>query len=432
MNKDFNIMSIDKNVFSGLRKKAEEQLKSFKLPQKEFSHTDIISLVNELKICQVELQMQNDELRDSQSKLEQSLKKYSDLFENAPNGYFILNNRAKIVNVNYTGSAMLGIDKDQLIGKPFSTFMEGTICQDHFYRHWNNVFDTETSQNVECNIRKKDGSIFPALIETIYIKDEEGNFKCFHSVISNISEQIKERRRMEEALEKEKEVNELKSRFISMASHEFRTPLGAILSSTYLLEKYNTPESAEKRQKHLNKIKNAVQNLNETLFDFLSLSQIEKGTIKNNPETFNLNKFAEGIIEEIKSNNPNFTFIFSHKGDRKEVFLDKKLFKVCLTNLLGNAIKYSPSGGKIELITDYLNSKKTLTCSVKDYGIGIPDSDKDHIFEQFFRAKNVNSIQGTGLGLNIIKKLVTLMGGTINFKSKVGKGSVFTMEFFEF
>ena len=231
------------------------------------------------------------------------------------------------------------------------------------------------------------------------------------------------------ALNKEKELNDLKSRFISMASHEFRTPLAVIVSSVNLIEKYNSPNNEEKRKSHIKKIKSSIKGLNEILVDVLNIGQIEKGIIKNNPEKINIVSIIEKIIGDYKNISEGHRFKYEHKGKSQNGFLDVKLLKTCLDNIIGNAVKYSLSEGNIKIISELTDSPKTLTISVKDNGIGIPEEDKDHIFEQFFRAKNAETFPGTGLGLNIIKNFISIMGGSISFNSEENKGTTFVLNF---
>ena len=409
------------NSFSELRKQAEEKL-IYGID--ELGMPYILEIEHELNVHKVELEMQNEELRSTQLRLEKSPDNYAELFEYAPIGYFILDRTGVIINSNITGCNLLGFQKEQLIGKPFSIFISSEFYQDDFYRHRNLVIETEKLQHVECKISCRDGQGFPALITSSLIKDEHNNFKYFLSTVSDISERKEQERMVKIALLKEKELNELKSRFISTASHELRTPLATILLSTELLEMYNNAADGEKRTKHYAKIKMAVQGLTEILLDFLSLDKFENGLIKNSPEKLDLVQFLEKIIEDI--NIKKQPIVYEHSQQIQEVNLDPKLLKICLTNLLGNAIKYSANNGLIE-ITTKINNKKNIEISIKDEGIGIAEEDKPFIFEQFYRAKNAEPFQGTGLGLNIVKKFVDVMNGNISFTSKEKAGSTFVV-----
>jgi signal transduction histidine kinase len=227
------------------------------------------------------------------------------------------------------------------------------------------------------------------------------------------------------ALEKEKELNELKSRFVTTASHEFRTPLATILSSVSLISKYNLTEEEDKRFKHINRIKSSVNNLTEILNDFLSLSRFEEGVVRNNPQEINIMEFSHDISEEMKGMlKEGQTIVYKHIGTDPTVKLDKQLLKNVFINLLSNAIKYSHEGKEISFTTDN-NISGNIRITIKDNGIGIPESDQPLLFERFFRAQNAGNIQGTGLGLNIVKKYVELLEGEISFVSKLDLGSTF-------
>ena len=230
------------------------------------------------------------------------------------------------------------------------------------------------------------------------------------------------------ALEKEKELNELKSRFVTTASHEFRTPLSTVLSSASLIGRYATTEEDSKRQKHVDRIKSAVSNLTGILNDFLSMSRIEEGKIYNTPVCFNLPALATEVKDEMQGYLKQGQQInFQHSGQEEEVVLDKQLLKNILLNLLSNASKYSAEGKQIYLQTAL--TPGAIQVRVKDEGIGIPEADQSHLFSPFFRAGNVSDIQGTGLGLNIVKRYVDIMGGSLQFYSQLGEGTTFEISF---
>ena len=248
---------------------------------------------------------------------------------------------------------------------------------------------------------------------------------------SQLEQEIKIREKAEiearKAFERERELNELKSRFVSMASHEFRTPLSTILSSASLIAKYNEKETEDKRLKHVVRIKSNVNDLTGILNDFLSLGKLEEGKIENNPTKFDLNIFLTELLDEIKSGlKSEQSIIYEPFEKNLEVNLDKMHLKSIITNLVSNAIKYSPKQETIKILS-YLK-KDDLIIDIKDNGIGIPINDQPHLFERFFRAKNVINIQGTGLGLNLVKRHVELINGNISFKSEEGKGSTFSVK----
>lgn len=228
------------------------------------------------------------------------------------------------------------------------------------------------------------------------------------------------------ALQKEKELHELKSRFVTIASHEFRTPLSTVLSSASLITKYKTAEDDEKRLKHVGRIKSAVHNLTNILNDFLSISRMEEGKIHNVPSTFDLQSFAAEVVDEMQGFLKEGQRIdYRHEGAQQTVYLDKQLMRNVMINLLSNGSKYSGENRTIWFLTSIQGDVVTL--EVRDEGIGIPDEDKTHLFTPFFRAQNVTNIQGTGLGLNIVKKYVEIMGGELRYESQLGHGTTFTI-----
>jgi signal transduction histidine kinase len=232
---------------------------------------------------------------------------------------------------------------------------------------------------------------------------------------------------LEIALNKEKELSDLKTRFVSMASHEFRTPLSTILSSASLVAKYKQSEEQDKRDKHIQRIRSAVNNLTDILNEFLSIGRIEEGKVQANFSSFNVKEHIQLVCNEmttILKKGQRFSYI--HTGDPK-VYLDLSLLRNVMINLLSNAIKFSPENAVINVSSQV--DEKTIIIAVSDNGLGIPEDDKKHLFERFFRANNVTNIQGTGLGLHIVSKYVELMHGTIEVDSELEKGTTFTIQF---
>lgn len=246
-------------------------------------------------------------------------------------------------------------------------------------------------------------------------------------VYSNITEQKRVEHEIRNTLQKEKELNELKSRFVSMASHEFRTPLSAILSSAILIGKQNESGKEKKREKYITQIKSNVRNLVVILNDFLSLSKLEEGKVAFLPEHFDLVQLSKSLIEEIEtSRKDGQTITMYHDDPVILTLLDPRLMRHILINLVSNAIKYSAENKDIDVT---LNRKgEMVSLIVADQGMGIPKEEQENLFGRFFRAKNAINIQGTGLGLHIVQQYTKLMGGTVRFKSEVGKGSTFYVE----
>ncbi len=247
-------------------------------------------------------------------------------------------------------------------------------------------------------------------------------------VFNDITKQKQAEVEIRKALVQEQELNKLKSRFISMASHEFRTPLSAILSSAILLQKQNDSDKKEKRVKYIRQIKSNVRSLVIILNDFLSLGKLEEGKVAIKPILFDLVVFSNTLLEEIRPTKKRGQTLHLKTNKRTiGVYLDQKLLQHILINLLSNAIKYSDVDQDIQL--NLIRGKKTICIEIKDHGIGIPIQDQASLFERFFRAENSLNMQGTGLGLHIVKQYTELLGGTVSFESEVGKGSVFRVAF---
>lgn len=231
---------------------------------------------------------------------------------------------------------------------------------------------------------------------------------------------------LRQSLEKEKELNEMKSRFISTTSHEFRTPLTSVLSSAELMQRYAEQWSDQKKNEHLERIKNSVSYLTNLLDDILTINKAESGSINFSPQLIDLKKLSEGCIEDASHLASDHHNIYLHfQLIHTEYYLDAKLMKFILNNLLSNAIKYSPDGGKVELNVSSMEGN--LILEVKDEGIGIEKDDNEKVFGSFYRAKNAENISGTGLGLTIVKRAVELHHGEILVKSEAGKGTSFSV-----
>jgi len=282
--------------------------------------------------------------------------------------------------------------------------------------------------NQEWHYRRKDGSTFFVSLNVTPLKDPQNNISSYLGIAIDISEKKKAETELLAALEKERELNELKSRFVSMASHEFRTPLSAVLSSAYLLSKYVKTEEQQQREKHITRIVGSVTSLTEILNDFLSVGKIEEGDIQAHYREFDIKEVMQEVIQEVHHLlKKGQTILYHHAGKNTIVYLDPSMLKHIVINLLSNAVKFSNEQSDIELETE--SNKKELIVSVKDNGIGIPEEDADNLFKRFFRSSNVTNIQGTGLGLHIVSKYTELMKGKIEFKSKIGAGTKFTITF---
>lgn len=361
------------------------------------------------------------------------------LFEFATIGILVISGGGRIELANPCVTKLFGYTKAELIGQPVEILMPEVLRRNHIHFR-DSYFEKPKARPMGYGLslfaQKKDGTQFPVEISLgHYQLDNEQLAVAFITDITaltrsheELEHKVKERTlELTQSLEREKELNDLKSRFVAMASHEFRTPLSAILSSLALVESYAKEGYEEKRIKHIERIKSSVKNLTTILNDFLLLDKVEQGKIEIFNESFDLCYFAEDIIEEAHGILKKGQQISFHYEGDKQVIQDKKILNHVFLNLLSNAIKYSEEDKTIHFLISVKNG--IVTVKVKDEGIGIPEEEQRNLFNKYYRAKNATNIQGTGLGLSIAKKHVELINGTIGFVSTVGQGTVFTIEF---
>jgi PAS domain S-box-containing protein len=328
--------------------------------------------------------------------------------------------------------------KEELIGQDHRITNSGHHSKHFIQEIWSTIASAKIWRG-DLKNKAKDGTFYWVQTTIIPFLNNAGKPYKYMAVRSDITNQIhlqekldkKTKQQIEEltkSLAHEKEINEKKSHFVSFASHEFRSPLTAILSSLSLIESYNKPEQEEKKRKHIHRISSCVTNLTEILNDFLKFGELEEGDLKITYCKFNLPEFIHTIIEEMDGmiQAKNQQIIYCHKGD-SVIEQSEKTLRNILYNLLSNASKYSPNENEIQLASSIIDNKGSI--SIKDKGIGIPKEEHQKVFSQAFRAGNAKDIQGTGLGLTIVKKYVELIGGKIDFTSELGEGTTFTIEF---
>lgn len=276
----------------------------------------------------------------------------------------------------------------------------------------------DLNANLEERINKRTNQLNSSVDELV-----ESNKK----LEAEIEKRIKAENKIKHALQKEIELNDLKTKFLSLVSHEFKTPLSGILTSTVLVGKYKETTQQSKRDRHLKTITDKVNYLNTILNDFLSIERIDSGKVKYRFTTFSLSKVVnEAIYNANMLLKSGQKINYPKNVDDYTIYQDEKVLELILSNLINNAIKYSPQNSTINL--NFKLTDKFLTFKVIDEGIGIPKKDQKHIFERYFRAENALLDQGTGIGLNIVKGHIESLGGNINFTSEENKGSTFTVE----
>ncbi len=351
--------------------------------------------------------------------------RFEALFNSASIGIIVVNGSGIIDMANHFAHQLFQYAENEMIGLVLEELIPKRYHQNHV-QHRSNYNKQPQSRAMGANMflsaLRKDGTEFPVEISLGHFTKEEEKYTIAFIIDITIRKANEE---LTKSLEKEKEVNDLKSRFVSMASHEFRTPLSTILSSVSLLSKYTTAEDQPKRDKHIDRIKSSVKTLTDILNEFLSLGKIEEGKIDINIEPFNLKDFIETIIYEMSILlKPGQTLQHEHSGI-SSLNSDSNLLKHILINLVSNAIKFSPENAPIKIFTSIDSNKASII--VKDKGMGIPKEDQVHLFERFFRASNVTNIQGTGLGLHIVGRYIDLLGGTIQYNSELEEGSQFSI-----
>ncbi len=398
------------------------------------------------------------------------------LFKYATIGIVVTDYSGFIINFNTYAETQFGYSREELVGKPVEVLIPHNLHHVHighrkdFYKH---PEPRRMGEGRDLYALKKDGTKFPVEVSLSYYTIDEENFviafivditvrKRSEAVVlqqkadlekitsdilqlntqleqkvddrtkmlrETLAELEQSRKELSEKLELEKELSELKNRFVTTASHEFRTPLSTILSSAYLLGKYGPEEYGEKKEKHIDRIKKAVEGMKGILEDFLSLGKLEEGKVQVRPEIFE----AGALVEEVQSTIGEMEHLLKqgqkinlyHSLKSPAVLLDMHLLKSILINMISNAIKFSGENTVIRI--DLELSEQSFQLSVQDNGIGISAEDQQHLFERFFRARNAANIQGSGLGLHIISKYLELLNGSIQIKSILDEGSRFTI-----
>ncbi|MDJ0735915.1 MAG: PAS domain S-box protein [Nostocaceae cyanobacterium] len=328
-----------------------------------------------------------------------------------------------VTYVNPAFEAMTGYCAAEIIGKNIR-FLQGDDSNQQSLIKLHSAIAQAKSCTVVLRNYRKDGTLFWNELSVSPVYDPDGKYTHYISIQTDITERKQLEEDLRLALSKEKELNELKSRFVAMTSHEFRTPLSTIFSSAELLEYYGRKWTVEKQLTHLHRIQNAVQQMTELLDDILLIGRAEAGKLEYKPVPLDLVAYCRSLVEELQLNVKNQQVIaFSCDYQFISCCMDEKLLGHILNNLLANAIKYSPHHSTINF---------TLTCQekqalfeIQDQGIGIPPEDLPHLFESFHRATNVTNIQGTGLGLAIVKKCVDIHKGEIAVKTELGLGTTF-------
>jgi PAS domain S-box-containing protein len=381
------------------------------------------------------------------------------IFNEAAIGILVTNASFEILISNYFADRLFGFEHHELIGKNISILIPNHL-KDRHHDHLSHLNSSAISRpmgiGLDLKAKRKDESLFPIEISLSHFKENEQIFYIafvsdvtlkrqveLELILKNqevnqlnetLEEEVKTRtqalqntleklekntQELEISLQKEIELGDLKTRFVSMASHEFRTPLTAILSSATLIEKYQQETDQEKRLNHINRIKSSVSNLTEILEEFLSVGNLEDGKIELNLSTIPLSLFFENVVTELSAfRKGNQQIILEFEG-LPTFHSDSSILRKILLNGLSNALKFSNKNVILRLHA----TEEFIEINIIDEGVGISQEDQKHLFERFFRGGNVNVIQGTGLGLHLIDRYLELLGGEIKITSELNKGT---------
>ncbi|WP_271251724.1 CBS domain-containing protein [Pseudanabaena sp. Chao 1811] len=384
--------------------------------------------ISDRKNAELNLKQLNQELESRVAERTHDLQSQLAAIEASTDGIAIINEQGEYTFINAAHLEIFGCqDAGEVIGKTWKVF----YYPEEIERMEKEVFpiiEANQKWRGEAIAKRRDGSTFVEELSLTMVKGIGLICVCRDGT---------ERKQMEEsirqALAKEQELSELRSSFISIASHEFRTPLTVISSSSVILETYSDRLSEEKKKIHLQRINSSVNHMVHLLDDVLTINRAEANKLEFKPKTVDLVSFCQNLIAELQITTTKHKLIFAVLQNNEieptltslDAYCDIKLLRQILTNLLSNAIKYSPQGGIVHL--RLTQQDKNLTLQIQDSGIGIPIDSQSQLFSSFYRAENVGNISGTGLGLSIVKKCVDLHNGLITIDSQEGKGTTFNV-----
>ncbi|MBD2722341.1 sensor histidine kinase [Hymenobacter armeniacus] len=406
-----------------------------------------------------------DPLHHAEQRLAQSVGRFEAVVSHATIGIIMCNRAGDIVLANEKARQLFGYPDGELLGERIEVLVPRAVSG--YHEKLRNSFNAHPAaramgHNRDLLARRKDGSVFPVeislsyfrldeelfavayIIDVTFKKEAERELLAQHQQVAALNAELEQKvaertrdlettlaqlerrtRELSQALAAEQELGELKSRFVSMASHEFRTPLTAVLTSATLIEKYPAAEQQDKRQRHLDRIRTSVKHLTDILEEFLSVGKLEDGRIEAHPARVDLPALlreaiadAEGLRKPGQRIEPEFHGV-------TPLWTDASLLRKVLVNLLSNALKYS--GEHTTVTVRATTQDHWLTLSVQDRGVGISAEDQEHLFERFFRARNAANLPGTGLGLYIVARYLELLGGTVALHSELNVGTTVTI-----
>ena len=427
-----------------LRAKAETQLAH--APEKGGTPRPAEALLHELQVYQVELEMQNEELRKAQVELEKSRDLYVDFYDFSPVCYITLNQEGVIDEINLTGARLLGMERGKLIHRHFFSFV-APEDRDRWYLHFRSVLKRDDKSDYESLLQRNDGSSFFAQLNCLHLKNDI-NKSAVRMVMTDITERKKteaelehHRHHLEEMVEARtaeldesrkaaEAANRAKSTFLSSMSHELRTPLNAILGFSNLMRR--DTELRPDQRDHLDIINRSGEHLLTLINDVLEITKIEAGKLQLNNAPFDLGALVRDVTDlmEPRANQKGLSLrLDQSSGFPRYINADEARLRQTLINLLGNAVKFTQHGSVTLRLATKPNTIAHLTIEIEDTGIGLSAADQQRLFQPFVQlGKQPGDNQGTGLGLSITRQFVQLMGGSITVESTPGKGSLFRVE----
>jgi len=385
------------------------------------------------------------------------------IFQEAAIGIIVTNSRFEILLSNKFADQLFGYDVDELLGENISLLIPNHL-KDRHHGHLENLghekpISRPMGIGLDLKAKRKDGSLFPIEISLSHFKASDSmHYIAFVSdvtlkrkvemelilknqQINQLNETLEQEvvartqalqntldklevnaKELAQSLEKEKVLGDLKTRFVSMASHEFRTPLTSILGSATLIEKYSKAEDQPKREQHINRIKSSVSHLTEILEEFLSVGKLEDGKLEIHPADFSMRDFIEDILTDFSTYNQPIRF---ELAEDFTCFQDASILRKVIFNGLSNALKFSQK----EVLLQVKRNDSNVELCIIDQGIGISAEDQKHLFERFFRGGNATVIQGTGLGLHLVDRYMRLLGGKVEISSELNKGTELLLQF---
>lgn len=385
------------------------------------------------------------------------------IFQEAAIGIIVTNSRFEILLSNKFADQLFGYEEDELLGENISLLIPNHL-KDRHHGHLENLghekpISRPMGIGLDLKAKRKDGSLFPIEISLSHFKASDSmHYIAFVSdvtlkrkvemelilknqQINQLNETLEQEvaartqalqntldklevnaKELAQSLEKEKVLGDLKTRFVSMASHEFRTPLTSILGSATLIEKYSKAEDQPKREQHINRIKSSVSHLTEILEEFLSVGKLEDGKLEIHPADFSMREFIEDILTDFSTYNQPIRF---ELAEDFTCFQDASILRKVIFNGLSNALKFSQK----EVLIQVKRNDSNVEMCISDQGIGISAEDQKHLFERFFRGGNATVIQGTGLGLHLVDRYMRLLGGKVEISSELNKGTELRLQF---